>query len=51
MENLFQEFLIKGVLEKEFELNDATLDPRPDSETLIESVIEYYPKIRIFKNY
>jgi len=28
---------------KEFELNDATLDPRSDSETLIESVIEYYP--------
>ena len=28
---------------KEFELNDATLDPRSDSETLVESVIEYYP--------
>ena len=28
---------------KEFELNDATLDPRSDSETLIESVIEHYP--------
>ena len=28
---------------KEFELNDATLDPRPDSETLIDSVIEHYP--------
>ena len=29
---------------KDFKLNDATLDPRPDSETLIESVIEYYPE-------
>ena len=28
---------------KEFELNDATLDPRSDSETLVESVTEYYP--------
>ena len=28
---------------KEFELNDATLDPRSDSETLIEAVIEHYP--------
>ncbi len=28
---------------KEFELNDATLDPRSDSETLIESVIEHCP--------
>ena len=28
---------------KEFELNDATLDPRSDSETLIESIIEHYP--------
>ena len=29
---------------KDFKLNDATLDPRPDSETLIESVIEHYPE-------
>ena len=29
---------------KEFELNDTTLDPRTDSETLIESVIECYPE-------
>ena len=29
---------------KEFELNDAALDPRSDSETLIETVIEYYPE-------
>jgi release factor glutamine methyltransferase len=28
---------------KEFELNDATLDPRSDSETLIETVVENYP--------
>lgn len=28
---------------KEFELNEATLDPRSDSETLIETVIVYYP--------
>ena len=28
---------------KEFELNDTTLDPRSDSETLIEAVIECYP--------
>ena len=35
---------------KEFELNNATLDPRSDSETLIESVIEYYPdKLEILK--
>ena len=27
---------------KEFELNNATLDPRPDSETLIETVMENY---------
>ena len=27
---------------KEFELNDKTLDPRPDSETLIEKIIEQY---------
>ena len=29
---------------KEFELNDTTLDPRSDSETLIEAVIECYPE-------
>ena len=29
---------------KEFELNDTTLDPRSDSETLIEAVIESYPE-------
>ncbi len=35
---------------KEFQLNDATLDPRSDSETLIESIIEYYPeKLRFLK--
>ena len=27
---------------KEFKINDATLDPRPDSETLIEIIIENY---------
>ena len=27
---------------KEFKLNEETLDPRPDSETLIESVLEHY---------
>ncbi len=27
---------------KEFELNNETLDPRPDSETLIETIIEQY---------
>ena len=27
---------------KEFELNDETLDPRPDSETLIETILEQY---------
>ena len=27
---------------KEFELNDETLDPRSDSETLIETIIEQY---------
>ena len=27
---------------KEFKLNDATLDPRPDSETLIETILEQY---------
>ncbi len=27
---------------KDFELNDETLDPRPDSETLIETILEHY---------
>ena len=27
----------------EFQLNDSTLDPRPDSETLIETVLKHYP--------
>ena len=27
---------------KEFQLNDSTLDPRPDSETLIETILEYF---------
>ena len=27
---------------KEFKLNEATLDPRPDSETLIDAVLKYY---------
>ena len=27
---------------KDFELNDETLDPRPDSETLIETILEQY---------
>ena len=35
---------------KEFELNDETLDPRSDSETLIETVIEHFPdKFQILK--
>ena len=35
---------------KEFQLNDATLDPRSDSETLIETVIEHFPdKFQILK--
>ena len=38
----FQELLTKGVFGK-FELNDATLDPISDSETLIETVVENYP--------
>ena len=29
-------------MEKEFKLNEETLDPRPDSETLIEAVLEHY---------
>ena len=32
----------KNFWKKEFELNDETLDPRPDSETLIEAIIEQY---------
>ena len=27
---------------KEFQLNESTLDPRPDSETLIETIIEHF---------
>ena len=35
---------------KEFELNDETLDPRSDSETLIETIIEQYTeKLQILK--
>ena len=33
----------KSFWKKEFKLNNATLDPRPDSETLIEAVLKYYP--------
>ena len=32
----------KDFWKKEFKLNEETLDPRPDSETLIESVLEHY---------
>ena len=32
----------KNFWKKEFKINDTTLDPRPDSETLIETVLEYY---------
>ena len=35
---------------KEFKLNEDTLDPRPDSETVIESVLEHYrDKLQVLK--
>lgn len=33
----------RGFWKSEFKISPATLDPRPDSETLIETVLEYVP--------
>ena len=40
----------KGFWNNEFELNDETLDPRPDSETVIEAVLKHFKsKTQILK--